>query len=81
MGGDEVYPTSGRDAYNVKKRAPYHFAYPDQTQKYIRPFSLSQATTIGTMDWSIFLPSLRVKSQPRLAIGELSKSEVILLPS
>lgn len=30
MGGDEVYPTSGRDDYNVKMRAPYQFAFPNR---------------------------------------------------
>ncbi len=30
MGGDEVYPTSGRDDYNVKMRGPYQFAFPNQ---------------------------------------------------
>jgi hypothetical protein len=48
MGGDEVYPTSGRDDYNVKMRAPYYFAFPDQrnTKEHPPVFAIP-----GNHDW------------------------------
>jgi hypothetical protein len=30
MGGDEVYPTSSREAYNARLRAPYELAFPNK---------------------------------------------------
>jgi hypothetical protein len=48
MGGDEVYPTSGRDDYNAKMRAPYQFAFPNQKRATNHPpvFAIP-----GNHDW------------------------------
>jgi hypothetical protein len=48
MGGDEVYPTSGRDDYNVKMRAPYQFAFPNQRKVGKHP---SVFAIPGNHDW------------------------------
>jgi hypothetical protein len=47
MGGDEVYPTSGRDDYTVKLRKPYDFASPDHGPERPRPLLLLP----GNHDW------------------------------
>jgi hypothetical protein len=47
MGGDEVYPTSGRDDYTVKLREPYSFASPDAGPGETRPLLLLP----GNHDW------------------------------
>jgi hypothetical protein len=48
MGGDEVYPTSGRVDYNIKTRAPYQFAFPSQKRAADHPrlFAIP-----GNHDW------------------------------
>ena len=48
MGGDEVYPTSGRDDYNIKMRAPFQFAFPNQKKSNEHPpiFAIP-----GNHDW------------------------------
>lgn len=48
MGGDEVYPTSSREDYNVKLRAPYFFAAPDRrkSKDHPRVFAIP-----GNHDW------------------------------
>jgi len=48
MGGDEVYPTSGRDDYNAKMRAPYQFAFPNQQNSAEHP---SVFAIPGNHDW------------------------------
>jgi hypothetical protein len=48
MGGDEVYPTATRDEYNVKTRAPYQFAFPQQGAAASRPRLLAIP---GNHDW------------------------------
>jgi hypothetical protein len=47
MGGDEVYPTAGRDDYKIKTRLPYSFALPDTKQQPHRPLLLLP----GNHDW------------------------------
>jgi hypothetical protein len=48
MGGDEVYPTSSRDDYNIRMRAPFEFAFPDQRKSENHPpvFAIP-----GNHDW------------------------------
>ena len=48
MGGDEVYPTASRDEYNIKMRAPYQFAFPNQHKSAEHPpiFAIP-----GNHDW------------------------------
>ena len=48
MGGDEVYPTATHAEYNIKTRAPYQFAFPQQGPKQSRPRVLAIP---GNHDW------------------------------
>ena len=57
LGGDEVYPTAERDAYIIKLRRPYEFAWPAaDDEKSCPPSSRCRGTTIGTTALWCFLP-------------------------